>query len=133
MFYAASFQDLVELRDQSGGQEFNERCEAIVTSSASSGLEAVGWGLAFPDLLNLLAFVSIDDDRGEAIERTWKRELNEHHPGLGSQTLAGWRSAAASHQMPLVVFNATDVESGRRVFFFTSHRNRGPGTGHTTD
>ncbi len=91
--------------------------EKIFYSATSDSLDAVGWGLTYPDLSRLVGLPFLADnlfgnplcDRGRAIETDWKGELK--HPNL---SLEDWRTQVLQGQIPIPVFNATLVEDGRR-------------------
>lgn len=80
-------------------------------------LEAMAWGLAYPDALRLvapgltrLAFGELD--RGRAMELVWNRRFGGEAP-----TLAAWAQGVDEGWRPLSIMNATAVESGCRVLF----------------
>jgi hypothetical protein len=85
---------------------------SIRWNAEQSSLEATGWGLAFPDLLRTfcppLAFRT--DDRGTRVEEAWRARMT--HPGA---QFAAWGQRMAAGEMPVVVFNATVVETGQRL------------------
>jgi hypothetical protein len=90
---------------------------AIRAAASASSLDAVGWGLAYPDLLRTLlsfpfATVWPELDRGAALEASWRRRLADP---ASPPTLARWRADALAGRKPLVVLGATAVETGERV------------------
>jgi hypothetical protein len=90
---------------------------AIRDAAAASSLDAVGWGLAYPDLLRTVASLPFarlwpEIDRGWALEASWRRRLASPP---GGATLAAWRRQALRGEKPHVVFGATSVETGARV------------------
>ena len=116
LFYAANFDQL--------NSDLNKRaalaadCRAIVERAGGSGLESVGWGLTFPDLMGLIPFVGSPDDRGGVLDRSWReRLLLAPQAGAPPLMLSSWTQRVQQGRFPIVVFNATDVNSGRRVLF----------------
>jgi Patatin-like phospholipase len=88
--------------------------ESIFVNATRDSLDAVGWGLAYPDLFRALGFpflVNQYNDRGLAIEIDWQAEMQLHDQPI---TLADWRKQILLGEMPIPVFNATLVEDGRR-------------------
>ncbi len=73
-----------------------------------SCLEPIFFAATFHDLLPLTPY-----DRGTAIERFWDFTLRSGE--RGSPSLGDWGIQARNGKMPVMVFNATDVKSGRRV------------------
>jgi hypothetical protein len=101
--------------DRFGKKGFPEQqeLERIFNNATEDNLDAVGWGLAYPDLVRIwfppLAGGKYND-RGYAIEEDWK--INMHQP---EATLAQLRDKILSKgEIPIPVFNATLVEDGRR-------------------
>lgn len=88
--------------------------ESIFSSATRDSLDAVGWGLAYPDLLRLLGFPFLIPklcDRGKAVETDWQGELKQPKQ---LKSLGVWREQVLAGQIPIPVFNATLVEDGRR-------------------
>jgi hypothetical protein len=77
-----------------------------------SSLEATAWGIVFPDLLRVVfpPFVSRTDDRGAWIEDAWRSRLR-----VPDARLTDWSGPTGRGAMPVVVFNATTVETGERL------------------
>ncbi|MBA2115836.1 patatin-like phospholipase family protein [Bremerella alba] len=73
-----------------------------------SCLEPIFFAATFHDLLPLTQY-----DRGTAAEHFWDFTLRMHE--RKSPKLSDWGVQARSGKMPVMVFNATDVKSGRRV------------------
>lgn len=91
-----------------------------------SCLEPIFFAATFHDLLPLTPY-----DRGTAIERFWDFTLRTGE--RGSPSLSDWGIQAQNGQMPVMVFNATDVKSGRRVLLgSTAIRNDSQDT-HSSD
>jgi hypothetical protein len=84
---------------------------SVCARAMASSLEATAWGLAFPDLLRVMApfLVARTDDRGARIEEAWRDHMR--HP---KARLIDWTSLVLDGQMPIPVFNATVVETGQR-------------------
>jgi hypothetical protein len=92
--------------------------EAIFQAATSDSLDAVGWGLAYPDLWRLAGLPFLTDflplnlsDRGKAIETDWQGELKEPNQ---PKSLDTWRTQVLAGQIPIPIFNTTIVEDGRR-------------------
>ncbi|HBE62116.1 MAG TPA: hypothetical protein DDX19_04980 [Rhodopirellula baltica] len=88
--------------------------------SNASSLEAIGWGMAFPDFSRLILPFKLDGraDRGWALEGSWWNRLGR------TEADASWMSEVRVRDLvqptidgkfPPVVFNATAVETGQRV------------------
>ena len=75
--------------------------EEIVAGMATDDL----YGTIFPPLCRL--------DRGKRLEHTLVQRLGQQ----GNDSLQDWGEKARNGTYPIVVFNATDVISGRRVLF----------------
>ncbi|MBE9200516.1 MULTISPECIES: patatin-like phospholipase family protein [unclassified Nodularia (in: cyanobacteria)] len=87
---------------------------SIFRSATQDSLDAVGWGLAYPDLWRIIGLPSLAPkmcDRGTALETDWQGELE--YPKKKT-TLADWREQIFKGQIPIPIFNATLVEDGRR-------------------
>ncbi len=90
----------------------------IFKATTQDSLDAVGWGLAYPDLWRLAGLPFLTDflplnlsDRGKAMETDWQGELKEPNQ---SKSLDTWRTQVLAGQIPIPIFNATIVEDGRR-------------------
>ncbi len=134
MFYVDQFNDQGVLSQDAIAENNQENQLAkVVENSTNDWLNAVGWGLAFPDLFRSIGFpfvlnwVSSDSqylDRGYALEKTWQKTLvtkNSKYPTLDSR-----RKQILDGQIPISVFNTTLVENGRR--FLVSPMKFVPGT-----
>lgn len=101
-----------------------DRVNALACASC---LEAVGWGLAYPDSLRMIVpfLVPAEVDRGWAVEMLWRRKWRQlpsdetpvaaDLPPLHDTRLKDWAKAMSKGEMPVVVFNATLVETGQRL------------------
>jgi hypothetical protein len=71
------------------------------------------WGVAYPDLWRFVAPPTLHCapylDRGWALEEAWRSELVNPNA-----TLLDWRAKVAKGQMPVPLFDATAVETGRQ-------------------
>lgn len=97
------------------GPPRGDRVAGIRQAAASPALEAISWGLLYPDLLRLLVpplgqFGFPLFDRGRALELAWNRRFS-----AGVPTLASWRAGVREGWRPLLIFNSVAVESGQRV------------------
>ncbi|MFO1065178.1 MAG: patatin-like phospholipase family protein [Pirellulales bacterium] len=87
-------------------------------SSAASALESIGNGVAFHDLPSALyPFYIPGKDRGERLEEFWSKKLISGSSRSTVPTLAEWGKEALEGDRPIVILNATDAVSGRRVLF----------------
>lgn len=92
----------------------------VVADACGSSLEAVGWGLAYEDLprlVQLRRFAAEKRDRSMVVEDLWNSLLMRNFQEKQPPTLRTWRERCAQGTCPPLVFNATEVESGRRVLF----------------
>jgi hypothetical protein len=86
--------------------------KTIFNNATEDCLDAVGWGLAYPDLVRIWFPPLAGDkcnDRGYAIEDNWKENM-----AAPEATLASRRKQILKGEIPIPVFNATLVEDGRR-------------------
>jgi Patatin-like phospholipase len=93
----------------------------IVADAKASSLEDVSWGLAYPDLLRVLApllFWKLGG-RGRALERAWMHtaELQK----LLAAKLSDWFAGVRAGTRPANIFNATITETGDRLLFSTTY------------
>lgn len=134
MFYVDQFNDQGVLSQDAIAENNQEnKLAKVVENATNDWLNAVGWGLAFPDLFRSIGFpfvlnwVSQDSrylDRGYALEKTWQKTLvnkDSKYPTLDSR-----RKQILDGQVPITVFNTTLVENGRR--FLVSPMKFVPGT-----
>jgi hypothetical protein len=91
--------------------------QQIFDRATQEGLDAVGWGLAYPDLWRIIGLPFLAPllgakriDRGTAIETEWKVALSNP-----SASLASWAKKIKAGKLPIPVFNATVVENGSRL------------------
>ncbi|BBD57079.1 unknown protein (plasmid) [Planktothrix agardhii NIES-204] len=83
----------------------------IFKNATEDWLDAVGWGIAYPDMikffgLNLFGRYS---DRGYSLEWYWQKQLKNP-----KYTLADWKKDVEKGIIPIPVFNGTLLEDGRR-------------------
>lgn len=86
----------------------------IFNSATADSLDAIGWGLAYPDLLRFIGLpflVPKMQDRGSAVEINWRGELKDPK---APPSLTDWREKVEAGIIPIPIFNATIVEDGRR-------------------
>src|SRR4029453_16893226 len=88
--------------------------EDIRQLAVRSSLNSVAWGFSYPDLWRTFGpFVPESaTDRARTLELAWARDWPPR-----AQTLAQWRDDAANGRRPAGAFNATVVETGRRLVF----------------
>ena len=93
-------------------------------AAASSSLDEVAWGLAWPDLIRSLVpwFFGWLIGRGRALEKAWL--LNSTVPSanrdLLDKPLSDWNARVATGELPAVIMNATITESGQRLLLATT-------------
>jgi hypothetical protein len=124
--YGQEFHDSIGvLSSVSGGSVgalfFLDRWEDLASADAlrqvrenalDSSLEATAWGWAGWDSVRAFAPFLVPDnrDRGWAVQESWRRNLTQ-----GDDTLATWVSKARTGRFPIVVFNATAADNGKRM------------------
>lgn len=91
----------------------------IFEGATANSLDAVGWGLAYPDLWRVIFLPFLPDiltpkirDRGIAIEKDWQGHMKTPER---PKTLADWRVEVQEGNIPLPVLNATLVDNGLRL------------------
>jgi hypothetical protein len=104
-----------------------KRLEQVVDNAATSGLEEIGWGLAYPDLWRMTPLTFLTSwftnrlcDRGSALEKSWQKRLVDKNPKF-STLRTGFREG----WLPATIFNSTIVETGQPLLF-TNFRLRAP-------
>lgn len=119
--YLNAFSTLQGYKDDKDLGAYNKLARKVLLDASASSLEAVGWGLVFPDLTRIV-WPWIKTDRAIVVERLWNDLMSDRVPA-GSlnnvPTLRDWGQRTDSGELPGFVFNATEVESGRRVLFTT--------------
>ncbi len=122
MYYLVHRADLRPSYDPGSGQQLLDASGLanIRKQAQASCLEATAWGVAYPDLMRILAPMLANRvvDRGWAVERVWRQRLKT--PGdtgmdFGDLRLNDMVSAIERNHFPVVVFNATVVETGQRL------------------
>jgi hypothetical protein len=112
-----------ELKNSGRGSEFRKRkyedgLAGIRRRSSTSSLESLFWGLTFPDTVRIFTPWWIMRDRGDVQESLFRYRLDLEGDDTGP-TLLSWQKTALQGQMPFVVFNATEANTGQRVLFST--------------
>ncbi len=96
-----------------GGEPTTDwRARDAIGRAQSSSLSAVTWGLTYPDFWRMTVppLIPARIDRGWALENRWRDRMV--HPDA---TLSGWRRDIQAGRRPVVIFNATVVETGDRL------------------
>ena len=101
--------------DRFGDEGFppNNQLKDIFKSSTKDSLDTIGWGLAYPDLLRFIGvpfLVPKMQDRGNAVEIDWRGELKQPN---NPPALSHWQKKVTDGIIPIPIFNATQVETGR--------------------
>lgn len=88
--------------------------DKAVNQASESSLNAIAWGIAYPDLLRTIFplnwLVGKINDRGSATEHAWRAQLAEE-----PTTLLTWPQTIEKQWQPLQVFNTTIAETGQRL------------------
>ncbi|MDJ0944479.1 MAG: hypothetical protein QNJ30_13500 [Kiloniellales bacterium] len=94
------------------GPPKGEKLERVVEQASRSSLGAVGWGFVYPDFWRSFIdfFVPKHLDRGWALQERWAAGALH-----GSPTFLGWRGDIRNGWRPVLVLNATEVETGKRL------------------
>ena len=94
---------------------------AVVDLSERTSLDPLVWGLVYPDFGRALLpmFVSPTRNRGGELESRWAYRMKK--AGLDPKSgLATWRTRTAGGEVPALIFNSTDAETGERIITGTT-------------
>jgi hypothetical protein len=94
---------------QRGLEKAPDVLNSIRENATRSSLEATAEGMAGWDTVKAFIPVVKARDRGFKIEESWRLQLQRK-----AATLADWARQAQANRFPIVVFNATAVENGKR-------------------
>ena len=96
-----------------GNKNLNQYLETALDNSMTDSLDAVGWGLAYPDFFRGIGMPFFDRyiDRASALDKDWEQTMKQEE---NPPTLQSWREHIWDGDIPIPVFNATLVEDGRR-------------------
>jgi hypothetical protein len=88
------------------------RRQAVRDAAAASSLRQAAWGIAYPDLWRFLFAPLLR--LAPALDRAWATEF-AWRAGMADPraTLRRWRAGVVSGALPVSIFNATVVETGR--------------------
>lgn len=115
---------------------------AVRTAARRSGLRAVSWGIAFPDLLKVfqLRWLAAPlEPRTAHLDRAWSLEQSwlaawDHDLAAAGAVLAGeppmlddWRARVRAEGLPVSIFGAMTVEDGRLLLLSTGALANGGG------
>ncbi len=95
--------------------------QKIRDMASASSLEAVSWGVAFPDFARMVLPFKIlrtEIDRGFALESSWWNRMGAEpadRDAMRELRLRDLTQMTADAKFPPVIFNATLVETGQRV------------------
>jgi predicted acylesterase/phospholipase RssA len=109
LYFTAALQEL-----QAAQASGHPRRMEIFEPATRSSLESIAMGMMTDELYGLLFPMMRWSDRGERLEQSWVRRLPQP---WGNTTLDQWGDLALAGSAPIVVFNATDAVTGRRVLF----------------
>ncbi len=124
LFYLDHYnqQGVLPLNDQP--MEQDEIAQAVFNGATTDVLNSVGWGLAYPDLLRFVGLPWLPPkmmDRATVVEENWKINLSGTQPTFFSD----WRNRITEGLLPIPLFNATLVESGKRFIISPLSFNHG--------
>ncbi len=118
----------VDLLARRGNQPITAKDLCTVNDLAQfSSLDAVAWGLAFPDLVHMVNPLPVSlgqvlswmpPDRGNALERSWNHRLKTSWKDAADRPapmMNELSALTATGAIPIVVWSATDVVTGKRV------------------
>lgn len=102
--------------------------EATRNASSASALNAIGWGILYPDLLRTIPIVGAasgaafghEVDRGWALENQWLRNWQKPKD-FKAPTLNDWVADTWKGTRPAVIFNSTVSETGQRLVIASTH------------
>jgi hypothetical protein len=101
-------------RFERDGASGDARREAIRAAAASSSLRQAAWGVVYPDVWRFLFAPLLrlqpELDRAWATELAWRAQMKEK-----SASLRRWRADVTEGALPVPIFNATVVETGRSM------------------
>ncbi|MEZ6138785.1 MAG: hypothetical protein R3C53_28195 [Pirellulaceae bacterium] len=109
-------------RPNHGSQQALHAASLAAHHAAShSSLEAVAWGVTFPDFVRLLAPPLVQfGDRGWALEASWWNQLGRTASDrslIENVRMSDLARLTKERLLPPTIFNATSVETGQRVLF----------------
>ena len=94
---------------------------SVVEQAMRSSIDAVAWGLVYPDLLRAFCPYCLGSiDRGQALEEAWLQAERRAKASLGHATLTQWREDALQQRRPAVIFNTTIADTGERLLLATT-------------
>ncbi len=105
MFYLDRWSD-----KQRGLEPGADVLKDIRANAMASSLEATAEGMAGWDTVQALIPVRDMQGRGFKIEESWRKNLSHKQA-----TMVDWAKAVQAQRLPIVVFNATAVEDGKRL------------------
>ncbi len=98
---------------------------AVMALSEHSSLDPLVWGLVYPDFGRaLLPFlISPTRNRGGELENEWSVRLKkiDRNPEAG---LATWRQPTLAGDVPALIFNSTNAETGERIITGTTRMGK---------
>jgi hypothetical protein len=141
MFYLNQFNESGVLSQKALDIDKKTELTTVVKEATEDWLNAVGWGLAYPDLFRFVGLpilIGTDlggdhkphlyNDRGYALEQTWQDTLFDSKSTNNLKkartnddqekilTLNDRRTDILAGKIPIFVYNTTLVENGRRFF-----------------
>lgn len=100
-----------------------QRLAEIPARAGTSSLSAVAWGLVYPDLQRIFwpfPGISATVDRAAMMEQSWQSGLLSSPEQAPAPTLAQWATGVREGWRPATVFNATIVDTGKRLLLSTA-------------
>jgi hypothetical protein len=106
----------VDAYSPAGPPSDRESIDRLRDAAQAPTLEALVWGLVYPDSVRLLLPAASNRffplfDRARTMEMLW----NQRFTASEAPTLSNWSQGVGEGWRPLLIFNATAVESGCRV------------------
>lgn len=95
------------------GQPLGDRLLEARNRMGEPSLPPAAWGLVYPDFWRTVPFGSLFrrvEDRAEALEIAWRRNLRQPYA-----TLLSWRQGVREGRLPVPIFNSTITETGSRM------------------
>jgi hypothetical protein len=123
----AWMREYLNTRSRDQAHTFAASSLAIHAASGCSSLEAVAWGLLYPDFAHLIAPLrwAQEWDRGRSLELATERNLKDKDCDTNTYDFTGYENLGALADglarnpvwIPAVTFNATTEEAGERFLF----------------
>lgn len=108
----------LDARNRNSGDSPEGVASLAYRRATKSGLEAIAWGFVSRDFWRLPSFNFLPcdsrQDRGLLLEESW-RMVAGYPKWHGSESLVALQPAIAKGDLPGFIFNASNLETGRRI------------------